>query len=612
MSGIVGVIHLDGAPVDQQLVQALTDRLGYRGPDAQNVWVDGAVGLGHTLLKTTYESEREHQPLTIDDRVWIVADARIDARAELVAELRARGHDAALDEPDVELILRAYEAWGEHCVEHLLGDFAFAIWDAPRQRLFCARDQLGIKPFFYFHSSREFVFGSTIECIRSHPSVSNRLNDLAIADFLLFEMNQDPATSSFADVQRLAPAHTASICKDDFRIGRYWTMPIDEPLYYKKSSDYVERFTELLTVAVRERMRTPWVGVFMSGGIDSPSLAATVCRLYGSDAATRVAAFTSVYDRLIPDEERHYAGVVATRLGIPIHFRVLDDEVIDPDWDRPSLQTPEPVGYPLGRAAELAYYRDLSARGRVFFYGEGPDNALNYEWRAYLSFLARQNRWPRLIRDVFALMIAHRRIPLVATMFSSLRQQQPPPFGAPQFPPWLNEDLISRLDLRARWEQFNRPTTSNHPVRPVSYGSFGTPIWQGLLDTLDAGYTEAPLEVRHPYLDLRLLRFMLAVPALPWCRKKHLIRSAMQGELPAEILARKKTPLSTDPVSVAARQVRMHPFVATEELSKYVTKGDLRLENPENIDTFWLSLRPVVLNNWLRQAGRFCKIRTSQ
>src|SRR5882757_2124723 len=131
MNGIVGVIHLDGAPVDRQLVQDLTDSLRYRGPDAQNVWVDGPVGLGHTLLKTTYESEREHQPLTIDDQVWIVADARIDARAELVAELRARGHDAVLEAPDVELILRAYEAWGEHCAEHLLGDFAFAIWDAP-------------------------------------------------------------------------------------------------------------------------------------------------------------------------------------------------------------------------------------------------------------------------------------------------------------------------------------------------------------------------------------------------------------------------------------------------------------------------------------------------
>ena len=171
-------------------------------------------------------------------------------------------------------------------------------------------------------------------------------------------------------------------------------MPIDEPLYFPKNSDYVERFTELLDNAVRDRTRTPWVGVFMSGGIDSPTLAATACKIFGGEAVRSVAAFTSVYDRLIPDDERQYAGLVAARLGIPIHFHAVDDTTIDPEWDQRPFSTPEPVRYPLARAEELRYYRELSAQGRVFLYGEGPDNALTYEWRAYLAYLAARGRWP--------------------------------------------------------------------------------------------------------------------------------------------------------------------------------------------------------------------------
>src|SRR6516165_9557719 len=153
MSGIVGILHLDQSPVDRNMLQALTDFLTFRGPDAQQIWVNGPVGFGHTLLKTAAESETEHQPFSLDGATWIVADARLDARADLIARLEGQsehgpdqhGLEAA---PDVELLLRSYLAWGENCVDHLLGDFAFGIWDGPRQRLFCGRDHLGVKPFY--------------------------------------------------------------------------------------------------------------------------------------------------------------------------------------------------------------------------------------------------------------------------------------------------------------------------------------------------------------------------------------------------------------------------------------------------------------------------------
>ena len=207
MSGIVGIFNLDGAPIDRGLLHEMTHFMTFRGPDAQEMWADKSIGFGHALLRTTEESAREHQPFTLDGNIWIVADARVDAQADLINKLTARGEYVAREVTDVELLLRAYRRWGEQCVEHLLGDFAFAIWDGPRHRLFCARDHLGVKPLFYAHLGATVIFSNTLDCIRHHPAVSDKLNDLAIADFLLFDLNQDPATTSFADVQRVPPAH---------------------------------------------------------------------------------------------------------------------------------------------------------------------------------------------------------------------------------------------------------------------------------------------------------------------------------------------------------------------------------------------------------------------
>ena len=138
MSGIVGIVNLDGAPVDRPLLEKMADFMALRGPDARGIWVGGHIGFGHTLLRTTGESENEKQPCSLDGRVWITADARVDGRDDLVLLLAAKGRDDLKNATDPELILHAYQAWGESCVEHLLGDFAFAIWDGHRRRLFCA------------------------------------------------------------------------------------------------------------------------------------------------------------------------------------------------------------------------------------------------------------------------------------------------------------------------------------------------------------------------------------------------------------------------------------------------------------------------------------------
>jgi asparagine synthase (glutamine-hydrolysing) len=597
MSGIVGILRTDGVAVESKLIRQLTDSLMPAGPDARATWCAGPVAFGHTLLRTTHESVHEHQPLSLDGQTWIVADARLDARRDLVCAICDDTRELT-HVPDVELVLRAYLRWGEECVDRLLGDFAFAIWDNRRRRLFCARDHMGVKPLYYARVDHWLLFSNALECLRSHPAVSDRLHDLAIADFLLFGVNQDVATTSFQDIRRLPPAHTFTWSEARLGLRRYWTLPIEEPIYYRRDREYTDQFTELLREAVSDRLRTDRVSVFMSGGLDSPALAAAVRNVTGTeDARNRVRAFTFVYDTLIPDSERHFAGLVSSGLEIPIDYYALDEPS---RWVLSAARTPEPPGTVTDVGAESRCYSDMAAHSRVAFDGEGPDNALLYEWRAYLTYLRRSRRWGRLVADAAKHLIAHKRMPLLTTIPRMVRARRASRQHAPSFPSWMAPELVTRLRLRERWDDLHAKTDSLHPVRPRAYASLLAPVWQSLFEACQPSYTGVALEVRHPYVDIRLLRFLLRVPTLPWCRQKQLLRRALYGVLPEAVRVRPKTPLTHDPDSELVRQHGLPSALPSPLLETYGDARRLSNAGLENMAGLQTALRFVALSYWLK------------
>ena len=423
MSGIVDILQLDGAPVDRHLLQRLTDFQSFRGPDAKQTWLNGNVGLGHTLLRTTEESERETQPFTLGDGIWIVADARVDGQQELIAELQSKGQQIPPGSPDVELILRSYQVWGEDCLDHLIGDFTFGIWDARQKQLFCARDQMGVKCFYYAHLGSCVIFSNSLGCIRRHPSVSDRLNDLAIADLLLFERNLDQATTSFADIQRLPPAHKAIWSSDGMRQKQYWTAPVDEPVFYKRADDYTDRFMELTRQSISDRLRTQRVGILMSGGIDSSTMAAVACDLSRERSPSLdLRAFTTITS--FGPDEGFYAGLVAEKIGIPIEYLDGDEESIHPNWENAQYHTAEPPGSTSALPIHPTSWDRLGIDRRVFLQGEGPDNALCIDWKHYVSYLLRQRRYGRLLRDTCSYLATHKRIPFWGPISSVFRKDE--------------------------------------------------------------------------------------------------------------------------------------------------------------------------------------------
>jgi asparagine synthase (glutamine-hydrolysing) len=602
LSGIVGIFNRDGAPIEPVLLQSLVDFLAYRGPDARNSWIETSIGLGHTMLRTTRESHGESQPAVFEGRYWIAADARLDGRAELLAALDLSESEIGRSIPDSELILRGYAKWGSACVEHLRGDFSFAIWDAPDQRLFCARDQFGIKPFYYASIGSVLVFSNTLDCVRRHPAVSGRLNDLAIADFLLFDMIQEPWATSFVDIQRLLPAHTLICRKDDISLRRYWELPVTSPIGQKRQGEYVEQFRELLDQAVADRIRTNNVGVLMSGGLDSPTVAASAQRtLARSGSASGLRAYTEVFDGLIPHEERHYAGLVAEALKIPIEFQAEEME-LSKDRNHDDHRWPEPLHSP-GSDGDLAQLRNLALRNRVALTGFGADPALSCLLSVHFLHLLKERHIGQLLADAVRYLTTEGRF---SRLYLRTRWQRwfASKSQISHYPGWLNRDLERRFGLPERWEALPRATAPKAAVRPTAYEAMVDPVWPSLFEGGDSGVTRVPVEVCHPFFDLRLVNFLLSLPALPWCSDKQLLREAARGILPEAVRLRRKSPLLADPLIALLQRPEsawVDSFEAVPELGRYVERGLIpKVFGENNAWKAWIHLRPLSLNTWLR------------
>jgi asparagine synthase (glutamine-hydrolysing) len=535
-------------------------------------------------------------------RHWIAADARVDGRSELIKQLEARGRFALQGATDAELIVHAYDEWGDECVHHLAGDFAFAIRDTTQHRLFCARDRLGVKPFYYAQTPTGVVFSTALESLRRSPGVSSRLNNDAVGDFLLFGANENWATTTFADIQRLPPAHTLTCERDTVCVRRYWAPPADGAIRYRRQEEYVEHFNELFGRCVSDRMRDDAVGVWLSGGIDSSAVAATAQQLAAAAHRRSVHAHTVVYDSLIADDTRQRAADTARSLGIEPTFFVADHHRAFAGWDDPAFRTSEPCDDPFWtmRRQQLA---QSAARARVWLSGEGADEVL---WPSAVVDTVGHMPWSELGAGVLQSLAVNRRRPAVG-LRRKLRQWRGRAAAAPPLPRWLNQQFAEGCGLHDRWRQAHADAnTRHHHLRPEAARRLATSPWPWYFETFDAGETGVPVEARYPFLDVRLVEYLLSLPPFPWFVDKHVLRRAMRDSLPSVVLRRPKQPLAGCPLRARLRLGDMSSATAVgEELDEYVDRAVLPpIASLHESDDCWRDVRPLCLHHWLRYYER--------
>jgi asparagine synthase (glutamine-hydrolysing) len=606
LSGIVGIFRRNNAPVERAVLQSLTEYLSYRGPEAQSVWSDGCAGFGHTMLRTSCEADAEIQPASLQDRVWITADVRLDSRAELIRDLDQAGCHLARLASDPELILHAYQCWGENCVDHLRGDFAFAIWDARNRQVFCARDHFGNKPFYYVVNESLFLFSNTLNCLRIHPEVSEELNEAAIGDFLLFGLNCDVATTTFRDIQRLPPAHSLVISADAFRMRRYWSPPIDGCIRYKHPEEYVERFREILKESVADRLRTSPVGIYLSGGLDSGSIAAMAREISTSSRGSKdLRAYTMIYESLFRDEEIVFARETADRAQIPIQYLPADKFQPFDRWEESQALLPEPVETPFVFDI-FETFRAIGSDCRVVLSGNGADNLMDFQMWPHAKDLFRKHEWPTLASELIRFLWV-RPFPWRGLVQRARKMARSNDAQA-GLPNWIAADFAKRMDLAERWKRFPFLGSLVHPVLPRGHASMFLPQWTHLLENGDPGVTHSPVEIRFPFLDLRMVDYLLALPPFPWFFKKRLLRQAMAGMLPKSTLTRPKTPLPIHPVAEALKSQSstwVRKADLCPEMRRYVVTAEaLPVGQAKNPEQAYVMIRPLCLNFWLQSLKR--------
>ena len=565
MSAIVGIYNRTGRSVDCGDLSRMTDILAHRGPDGHSVWAAGPIGLGHRMLWTTPESLTETLPFADDAAgLTITADARIDNRDDLLPLLGLTGRPAEMIS-DSQVILAAYKKWGEHCPEHLLGDFAFAIWDAAAQKLFCARDHFGVKPFYYYVSEEIFVFATEIKALLCLPDVPQTLNELRVGEFLTSTFN-DKTNTSYEDVLRLTPAHRLVVSPVEMKLDCYWSLDPTKDVSLASDEEYAQRFREIFSEAVRCRLRSSDpVGCLLSGGLDSSSIARVAVPLLKSSHSLPLDTFSGVTDVVAECDERGYISNVVEQGDIRPHYISIDGLGAFSDHER-TMRHQDEMGFAPNLFLSIPIYRAAREQGvRVLLNGHDGDNTVSHGF-GRLDDLAAAGQWLELVRqlngvaksyDTSAWKLLWNRI-LAHLVIPNLVENRAFQFARrawlksrrifagngtaglrPTWARFLNEDFFKRAELGKHYEAWQRRNlTGGSEARIGHFDSLmqaGQPMALEILDK--AGAMEG-IEFRYPFWDKRLVEFCLALPAdqkLKQGWSRYVLRKAMQNVLPPEI-----------------------------------------------------------------------------
>lgn len=561
MCGICGIVNFNpDQGVERGLIESMTNTLVHRGPDDEGYFIEGGVALGHRRL-SIIDLAGGRQPIFNEDAsAVIVFNGEIYNYSDLTRELKIRGHHFRT-RSDTETILHAYDEFADEGVHKLRGMFAFAIWDRRRQRLFLARDRLGIKPLYYFRAENFLAFASEIKALLRVPGVPREVDVNALGLYLSLRYVPGPQTM-FKQIFKLQPGHLLIFDRNGIRIKKYWDVEYCRS-QSRSAAEYCEDFRALLEEAVRLRLMAEVpLGVFLSGGIDSSSVLAMMAK---TSASRKIKTFSVGYCTSDPEEEQsnefQYARLAAARFGAEHHeFRLEAADFRDflPDlvWylDEPLA---DPACIPLFFISRLARQSIT-----VVLSGEGADEILGgyaiykrmlameriYQGLSPAATLARRLvSWlpgdtVRHALQLTALPLQARYRGVARAFFPELKRKLLPGNGEKNSDEVLNELFLS----------YFKSVNGASALDRMLYLDLKVWLPDDLLIKADKMTMANSLELRVPFLDHRLVEFAATLPPelkLQRGTGKFILRRALRDVLPEAILTRPKKgfPVPTSP-----------------------------------------------------------------
>jgi len=560
MSGIAAVFRFDGAPVPATEIGALLEALNEYGPEAAT-WApetpDTPAALGCRPWRVTAEDAWYRGPLvSADGHRVLVADARIDNRAELGAALGISAR-AAAGMPDPGFILAAWDAWGSEAPRRLRGDFAFVLWDQARRTLYGARDGAGQRVLFYRRTSRYLALATTAHALTALSAPRPRLNQQKVAEFLVLVPNDE--STFFEGVLRVPPGECLSATEQGIRLDRFWSPVPERRLRLGSDRAYVEGFLEVFQEAVRARLRaTGPVAIMASGGLDSSSVAAVAAGELGQQglslpafhAAPRAGFAGPVRRGWIADESADVEALARLHPNLDLRIRRPDGRSPFDEIETSFQLTGAPARNPVNVAWFDGIYAAASQEGiRVMLAGHKGNATISYDGLQALPDAVRRGRWGWAWQEACALAratgqgrrnVLQQRIlgplspPFMNAWARRLSGQAPEPAWDPATSP-INPEFARRMSVAdhawtARLDRLDATRLGEVDWRIA--------VLRGGADVLDTYSGFRPwfgIETRDPTADTRVVEYCFSIPGSQYLRNgvtRWLIRRAMEGRLP--------------------------------------------------------------------------------
>ncbi|WP_103019770.1 lasso peptide isopeptide bond-forming cyclase [Salinibacter altiplanensis] len=591
MSGIAGIVSLGGRGSVRRDIETMIQGIRHRGPDAHGSWVNSkeTVGLGHSLLETTPQAELEDQPWRgRNKRVYLVADARLDNRDKLTQILDCKNRRIS-SVTDPEIITLSYLKWGRDCVNYLIGDFSFSVWDESNHSFFCARDPMGVKPFYYAKTSSSFAFASESRPILSLPFVTDSINEKHVITFLSGGYGSR-AETSFKEIQKLKPGHTLHVTHElSMTSRRYWN-PADHIERADRWNDheYEQGFKDVLNEAVQAHLRSnTGVGIRLSGGMDSSSIA-SLANASSPGSSSSIYTFSGIFPSL-PEEKKHRVDeqkyIDAVLKGAQFKSFFIDASKLSPFLGLDEMV--EMRGEPFNLHAHYLLYKTLGIAQqhnvRNLLDGSEGDAVVGYGHDFFIE-LARAGEWERFtelaVRYSENCRQAGRHYPPekafwdhgLEPLLEYLRSGQPGKyygnvcrvtdlFDIPlskvlkrsMYWVWPSQwrkridrfrgksalDVISSQKLRRLGVDGEENRTSTAPTHVRHARTLQkSAVLTSAMEAVDPIFAAHHAEARHPFFDRRVIEYCLSLPAEQrmkggWSRS--ILRRALRDVLPDKV-----------------------------------------------------------------------------
>lgn len=557
MSVIWGVWRRDGKPCAAENLARMGERLGRFGRDGKSVWTTECLGLGRALTMTLPEDSFDQQPVWFGRGSVLVADVRLDNRADLAEQL---GIDSVEErrKADSQILAAAWERWQQDCLSRLVGVFAFAVWDEAAHRLFCARDHMGRRPLYYFAQGPLFAFSSLPSGLRGIPEVPWAVDEKMIAIRIAYLPDTGERTF-FESIRKLPPAHCVHVTECGETLRSYWKPDLERRVTFSRDEDYCEALRDVFDESVRCRLRARApVGSMLSGGFDSGSVTASAARLLAQQGQS-LTAFTAVpapeFGRAVPadrfgNESEHAASVAALYPNIR-HVLVPPAPVCPLDlMARPRYWSDSPGSHfsmlPHAYAMSEAHTK---AGVAVVLSGLMGNMTISYRGWSLMAQLIQRGRWRKWYQEAQGLRrSAHYGWPGVLAvsfgawcppgLWRALHADHSAPLARVTKylllnPRYLESGEISKLAAELGWDLSYRPRLDASQSRMEGLMRFD--CGAGAV----GGLAASGVDHRDPTIDRRLVEFCLAVPEDQYLRQgctRYLLRRAMADRLSPLVL----------------------------------------------------------------------------